>query len=156
MSPASQPANVNGMDRAHALAVLRALHDAQNAMYSGDGMDAVRALLSEEIEWHVPGENAIAGDYHGIDEVVDYFYRRRALASNTLRLHPGEIFVGDTRVAVLTDGTAIFGGVEHRWFTVGLYRLRGQQIAACWLLPLDQDAFDHAWAPHHAAALRTA
>ena len=135
------------MDRDHALSVLRALHDAQNVMYSGGEMDDVRALLTEEIEWHVPGENAITGDYHGADEVVDYFNRRRAIASSTLRLHPGEILVGDNHVAVLTDGTAMFGGVEHRWSTVGLYLLRGQQIAACWLLPLDQQAFDRAWTP---------
>jgi len=102
------------MDRDRALSVLQALHDAQNAMYSGGEVNAVRALLTDEIEWHVPGENAIAGDYHGIDEVVDYFHRRRALASNTLRLHPGEILVGDTHVAVLTDGSAIFDGIEHR------------------------------------------
>ncbi len=80
---------------------------------------AVRALLSEGIEWHVPGENAIAGDYHGVEEVVDYFHRRRALASSTLRLHPGEILMGATHVAVLTDGTATLCGVEHRWSTVG-------------------------------------
>jgi ketosteroid isomerase-like protein len=79
------------MDRDHALSVLQALHDAQNAMYSGGEADAVRALLSEEIEWHVPGENAITDDYHRVEEVVDYFHRRQALASNTLRLHPGEI-----------------------------------------------------------------
>lgn len=147
MIPARQPAGACGMDHAHALSVLRALHDAQNAMYSGGGADAVRALLTEEIEWHVPGENAIAGDYHGIDEVIDYFCRRRALASNTLRLHPGEILVGAAHVAILTDGTATLDGVEHRWSTVGLYRLRGQQIAACWLLPLDQHAFDCVRAP---------
>jgi len=135
------------MDRDRALSVLQALHDAQNAMYSGGEVNAVRALLTDEIEWHVPGENAIAGDYHGIDEVVDYFHRRRALASNTLRLHPGEILVGDTHVAVLTDGSAIFDGIEHRWSTTGLYRLSGEQIAACWLLPLDQHAFDRAWTP---------
>jgi hypothetical protein len=39
----------------------------------------------------------------------------------------------------------MFDGVEHRWSTVGLYRLQGQRIAACWLLALDQSAFDRAW-----------
>jgi hypothetical protein len=34
---------------------------------------------------------------------------------------------------------------EHRWSTVGLYRFRGEQIAACWLLPLDAAAFDWIW-----------
>jgi ketosteroid isomerase-like protein len=133
------------MDPAHAESLLQALHGAQNAMYSGGETDAVRALLAEDIEWHVPGENQIAGDYHGIDEVIGYFHRRRALASNTLRLHPGEMLIGDTHIAVLTDGTAVLSGVEHRWSTLGLYRLRGEQIAGCWLLALDQSAFDHAW-----------
>ena len=94
----------------------------------------------------MPGENAIAGDYHGRDEVLDYMRRRRDLASNTFRLHPGEVLSGDgEHVAVLTDGTATIDGVERRWSTVGLYRLRGEQVAACWLLPLDAKAFDAYW-----------
>jgi hypothetical protein len=61
-------------------------------------------------------------------------------------MHPGEVLVGTDHVAVLTDGSATIGGREHRWSTVGLYRLRGDRIAACRLLPLDPDAFDAAWA----------
>lgn len=134
------------MDRAAAMSLLEALHDAQNAMYAGGEIDAVRALLTEDVEWHVPGTNAISGDYRGIAEVMRYFQRRRALASNTLRLYPGEVLVGDHRhVAVLTDGTAVLAGVQHRWSTVALYRLQDRQIAACWLLTLDQRAFDLAW-----------
>jgi uncharacterized protein len=133
------------VDRGHALSVLEALHNAQNTMYAGGETDAVRALLTDDVEWHVPGENAIAGNYHGAEEVIDYFKRRRALATNTLRLHPGEVLVGDSHVAALTDGTATLDGVKHRWSTMGVYRLRGEQIAACWLLALDQYAFDRAW-----------
>jgi hypothetical protein len=94
----------------------------------------------------VPGDNAIAGDYSGRDEVLAYMARRRDLADLTFRLHPGEVLRGDgEHVAVLTDGTAILDGVERRWSTVGLYRLRGERIAACWLLPLDARAFDDCW-----------
>jgi hypothetical protein len=61
-------------------------------------------------------------------------------------MHPGDLLSGDgDRVAVLTDGTATIGGVERRWSTVGLYRLREGRVAACWLLPLDQAAFDAIW-----------
>ena len=109
-------------------------------------MEPVQVLLTEDIEWHVPGINAISGDYRGIDAVIGYFLRRRALAANTFRLHPREMLVGDQdHLAVLTDGTAILNGSEHRWSTIGLYRIRGGRIAACWLLPLDQSAFDRAW-----------
>jgi ketosteroid isomerase-like protein len=134
------------VDRASAQSVLHKLHAAQNAMYAGGDVDAVRALLAEDIAWHVPGRNAIAGVYRGRDEVLAYFRRRRELAGHTMRLHPREIMVGDgDHIGALTDGTATIDGVEYRWGTVGLYRVRDGLIAACWLLPLDPDVFDRVW-----------
>jgi hypothetical protein len=63
-------------------------------------------------------------------------------------MHPRDVLVGDgDEVAVVTDGTAVIGGVERCWSTVGLYRIRQERVAACWLLPLDADAFDAIWGP---------
>jgi hypothetical protein len=127
-------------------AVLARLHAAQAAFYSGEDEAGVRDVLTEDIAWHVPGENAIAGDYHGIDEVLAYFARRRDLADRTFRMHPRDILVGDgDHVAALTDGTAVIDGAERRWSTVGLYRISEDRVAECWLLPLDPAAFDAIW-----------
>ena len=135
------------MERAAAVAVLGRLHAAQGDFYAGGAGEPLRALLHPDIEWHVPGRNAIAGDYHGIEDVMAYFARRRDHAARTFRMHPGDVLVGEgDRVAVLTDGTARIGGREERWSTVGLYRLAGERIAGCWLLALDQSAFDRIWA----------
>jgi tRNA-Thr(GGU) m(6)t(6)A37 methyltransferase TsaA len=135
------------MDRAAAESLLSRLHAAQNAMYAGGDLEPVRALLTSDVEWTIPGDNAISGRYRGVEEVLEYFDRRRRLAADTLRLHPGDLLVGDgEHLAALTDGSATIAGVEHRWSTVGLYRVRDQLIAACWLLPLDPAAFDRAWA----------
>jgi ketosteroid isomerase-like protein len=135
------------MDREVATRVLRRLHEAQAAFYAGGPADALREVLTEDIAWHVPGDNAIAGDYLGFDAVLAYFARRRDLAARTFRMHPGEVLLGEAEhVAVLTDGTATIGGRERRWSTVGLYRLRGERVAACWLLPLDAREFDAVWA----------
>ena len=132
--------------RDQAIEVLRRLHDAQGELYAGGDDVAVRKVLTDDTEWHVPGDNAIAGDYHGIDAVLEYFAHRRDLAANSLKLHPGEILTGDgDHVAALTDGTATIDGRKHRWSTVGLYRLRGDRVCACWLLPLDPAAFDAVW-----------
>jgi ketosteroid isomerase-like protein len=134
------------MERRVAADRLRRLHAAQGAFYAGEPADELRTLLAPDIVWHVPGSNAIAGVYEGIDAVLEYFARRRDLAGRTFRMHPGELLVGDgDHVAVLTDGTAVIDGTEHRWSTVGLYQFRGEQIAACWLLPLDPAAFDRIW-----------
>ena len=134
------------MDRAEALELLGRLHDRQGAFYAGGEEAPIRALLTDDVHWHVPGHNAIAGDYQGIDNVVAYFRRRRDLVDRTFRMHPGDVLVGDgDRVAVLTDGTAVVGGVERRWSTVGLYQLRDGRVGACWLLPLDPATFDDIW-----------
>jgi ketosteroid isomerase-like protein len=134
------------MDRDEARRILAGLHEAQGAFYAGGPPEPLRALLADDIVWVVPGTNAIAGEYRGIDEVMAYFARRRDLAGHSFRMHPGDLLTGDgDRVAVLTDGTATIDGVERRWSTVGLYRLHEGRVAACWLLPLDPGAFDAIW-----------
>ena len=140
------------MDRAKAIERLARLHVAQGAFYAGGPDAPLRALLTEDATWHVPGTNAIAGDHCGREEVMAYFARRRDLAQRTFRLHPGEVLTGEgDHVAVLTDGTAVIGGREARWSTVGLYRFDGDCVAACWLLPLDPAAFDAVWTPEAGA-----
>jgi uncharacterized protein len=137
--------------REQAERILARLHQAQGAFYAGGPRDPLHAVLTEDIVWVVPGRNAIAGEYRGLDAVIDYFTRRRAIADRSFRMHPGELLVGDgDHVAVLTDGTATIDGVGHRWSTVGLYRLRGDRVAACRLLPLDPEAFDAIWSPRAA------
>jgi ketosteroid isomerase-like protein len=135
------------MTRADAQRVLTRLHAAQGAFYAGGPHEPLRDVLTEDVVWVIPGRNAIAGEYRGIDAVLAYFARRRDLADRSFRMHPGDVLVGEgDHVAVLTDGTATIAGVEHRWSTVGLYRLRGERVAACWLLALDAAAFDAIWA----------
>lgn len=126
--------------------VLRRLHEAQDRFYAGGGSEPLRDMLTDDVTWTVPGRNRLAGAYRGIAEVFGYFERRRDIAECTLRLHPVDVLVGDgDTVASLTDGTATIGGTEHRWSTVGLYRVRDGKIAACWLLPLDAELFDRIW-----------
>ena len=136
------------VDRQRAADLLQRLHRAQGKFYAGGCEGELRSLLSDEVRWHVPGQNAIAGVYCGIDQVIRYFVRRRELAGGSLRLHPGELMIGDGQmVASLTEGTAVLGGEAHRWSTVGLYRLGLDQIEACWLLPLEPATFDRIWKP---------
>ena len=134
------------MDADAAIALLDRLHEAQNELYAGGSEAAMRELLVADITWTVPGDSPIAGTYHGLEEVFDYFRRRRELAGRTFRMQRRDVLVGEgDRVAALTDGTATIGGVERRWSTVGLYEVADGRVAACWLLPLDQRAFDTIW-----------
>ena len=134
------------MNRDTAIDVLDRLHKAQNEFYAGGSGTGLRRLLAPNITWIVPGDNRIAGTYRGHEDVFEYFRRRRDLARHTFRMKRRDVLVGDgNRLAAITDGFATIRDVAYRWSTVGLYDVTGRQIAACWLLPLDQRTFDAIW-----------
>jgi uncharacterized protein len=134
------------MDRNTAIGLVDRLHRAQNQLYAGGSGAALEQLLAPNITWTVPGDNRIAGTYRGLEQVLDYFRRRRDIAGHTFRIERRDVLVGDgDRLAVLADGFATIRDVDHRWSTVGLYDVVDQRITACWLLPLDQAAFDAIW-----------
>ncbi len=134
------------MNREVAVRLLDRLQAAQNELYAGGSHAALKPLLAPNITWTVPGDNLIAGTYHGLEEVLGYFGRRRDLADRTFQMTRRDVLVGDgDQVAALTDGSATIRNVDHRWSTVGLYAVINGRIAACWLLPLDQPMFDAIW-----------
>lgn len=113
----------------------------QRAMYRGGPVGPVAELLHDDIVWHVPGDNAIAGEHRGRDAVIAYFMRRRALAGGDMVITEHGHLVHEDTFVQIADGS--FG--EHRWRTAGVYRVRDGRIAEAWLVPADQAAFDAAW-----------
>jgi acyl-CoA thioester hydrolase len=142
----SVPDGGRGIDRAVAAELLGRLHRAQGVFYAGGDDGPLREVLDAGVRWYVPGRNAIAGEYHGVDAVLGYMTARRDLANASFRLHPGELLVGgQDHIASLTDGSAVIDGIERRWSTVGLYRIGAGRVAECRLLPLDAQQFDDIW-----------
>jgi ketosteroid isomerase-like protein len=134
------------VNRGTAIGLLDRLHKAQNEFYAGGSGGDLERLLAPNVVWTVPGDNRIAGNYRGLAKVLGYFRRRRDLADHTFQMKRRDVLVGNgDRLAALTDGFATIRDVDHRWSTVGLYDVIDRQIAACWLLPLDQPAFDAIW-----------
>jgi ketosteroid isomerase-like protein len=135
------------MEHSAAVGLLTELHAAQNAFYAGGDDLELQRLLSQDVIWTVPGRNAIAGVYRGLDQVLGYFDRRRRIAAGTFRMRTRNVLVGaeGPEIAALTDGDAVVRGRPRRWSTVGLYEVRAGQIARCWLLPLDPVEFDDIW-----------
>jgi ketosteroid isomerase-like protein len=125
--------------------LVREFHEAQGRFYAGGEIEPLRAYLAEDIVWHVPGRNAIAGDHAGLPAVIEYFERRRALSKATFRIHVREVLASDELVMQLADGVAERDGRQLDWRTVGVFRVAGGRIAECWLVPFDQYAFDEVW-----------
>jgi hypothetical protein len=111
---------------------------AESACCLGGDADALRALLTDYVAWHIPARHAIAGDY-------------RADVSDTPEGRAGRR--GRRHRRLVTDSTAIVRGVQRRWSTVGLYQIRQQRLAA---MPVatpaevhrSRSATQRAWAIH--------
>jgi [ribosomal protein S5]-alanine N-acetyltransferase len=127
--------------------VVDAFYAVQRRFYAGDATEQdLTPFLAPGIAWHVPGENAIAGDYRGRDAVLTYFRRRRELAQSSFVIIPRGTLADASRVVHFADGEATLGGKLRRWRTVGIFEVAAGLIAECWLLPFDQGAFDAIWA----------
>jgi ketosteroid isomerase-like protein len=125
--------------------LIRAFHDAQNRFYAGGDQEHVRAMLAEDVAWHVPGRSAIAGDYRGRDEVLRYFVARRELAHATFRIAVRGVLADDERAVIFAGGQVQRDGENAAWETVGVFRIADGKIAECWGLPYDQYSFDEIW-----------
>lgn len=133
------------LSREEASAALKRLHDAQTRCYAGGDVGELEAVLAADVIWHVPGDNAIAGTYRGIEQVVAYMTRRRDLAERSFTMHPQELLVGTDHVASITDGEVRRHGRVETWSTVGLYAIEAGKVTECRLLPFDQRQFDRIW-----------
>jgi ketosteroid isomerase-like protein len=102
-------------------------------------------MLTDDVVWHVPGRSPIAGDHEGIEAVMAYFERRRALARATFRIHVHDVLSHGELVIQLAGGTADLGGREVAWETVGVFKVRDGRIAEGRLVPFDQYLFDEVW-----------
>jgi uncharacterized protein len=129
-----------------AKAVVEEFLTRQREMYAGGDLAPVEELLAEDVVWHVPGTSPIAGDYRGREAVTGYFRLRRELAGGAIRVAKGGEAHHEEALVQLADGRAPLGGREVVWRTAGVYRVADGRIAEAWLIPLDQEQFDRAWA----------
>lgn len=122
----------------------RLLRREYEARANGDDQTLLE-VFSEDIVWHVPGRNKIAGVYHGRDEVMEYVRRRMDLADGTFEIIVEDVLANDSHGLVIASGRASRGGRSYEWRGHGLYRFEGGKIAECWLLPEDPQLFDEIW-----------
>jgi uncharacterized protein len=125
--------------------VVREFHRRQGRFYAGGDPEPLREMLADDVVWHVPGRSPIAGDHEGIEAVMAYFERRRALARATFRVHVRDVLASDDVVIQLAGGTAELGGESVEWETVGVFRVRDGKIAEGRLVPFDLYLFDRVW-----------
>jgi len=115
------------------------------AFAKGD-MAAVGQLLAADIQWHVPGNNPLSGDYKGKDEVFGFFAKIADLSGGNFRLEVHDVVGNDEHVVALVR----FSGSRPDGRTLEapsaqVYHVRDGKAVEFWGMVEDQVKVDAFW-----------
>jgi hypothetical protein len=71
------------------------LRDAYAAFGKGD-LEALQAIWSPQLRWHVPGKSDLAGTYEGIPAVLGFLGQVLERTDGTFRAEPESLFANDS------------------------------------------------------------
>lgn len=108
--------------------------------------DGLSDLLSEDITWHVPGHNPLAGTHHGRIAVLNVLRKLVELTGGTSTVNTAALLTGADLVAVVEKGSARTAAATIEIRNVSLFHVSNGRIQEMWFLPGDQYALDAFWA----------
>jgi ketosteroid isomerase-like protein len=111
------------------------------AAFSQGDMQTVGELLSDDVVWHSPGNNPLAGDYKGKDQVFGLFAKLLEITEGTFHQEIHDLLGSDQHVVALMDE----GWRKPKPFTgrsIHTWHVKGGKAAEFWLFNEDQAAAD--------------
>jgi ketosteroid isomerase-like protein len=115
-----------------------------DAFSKGD-LDALRELFTEDVVWHVPGDNQISGDYVGQDATFGYFGKLMELSDGTFKANLHEILASDGHAVGLHRDTAQRNGKSLDTDEALIFHMRNGKVYEAWEAYPDHGAFDAFW-----------
>ena len=116
------------------------------AAFGRGDIEALRdRYFADDIRWHIPGRSPIAGDYHGVAQVLELFGRLFELSGGTLRIELHDVLANDEHAVALYTTHAEREGRRLEDKTVGTFHIRDGKITEVWTQVTDMYAIDEFW-----------
>ena len=107
---------------------------------------ALIGLFAPDAVWHVPGENAVAGSYTGVAEIVAFLRRTAELTGGTYRVELLWAVADDGRLVAVYRARGEREGRSLDIEQALLVRVENSLWTEIRAQPLAQAAFDEFWA----------
>ena len=115
------------------------------AFVKGD-MEKIAEVFSQDIKWHIGGNNVLTGDYNGQEEVFAFFGKLAEAAEGTFSVEIHDLLASDDHVVVLAKESATRGGTSLERDEVHVWHIDGGKATEFWGIAKDQQETDEFWA----------
>jgi ketosteroid isomerase-like protein len=116
------------------------------AFARGD-LSGLDELLDDDVVWHQPGKNAIAGTYRGKAELLSLFVRIWQETEGSVETRILDVFADDEFAVVLIHAKAERGDLRQDNHVVHVLKLTPEgKLKERWALADDQADIDRFWA----------
>jgi uncharacterized protein len=105
-------------------------------------MATLGELFADDIKWHVPGNNPLAGDLEGKDAVFQNFARIAEMTGGTFRLEIHDVLANDEHGIALVRTSGQREGKSLTDNAVHVLHIQGGKVVEFWNHPGDQAAVD--------------
>ena len=114
------------------------------ASQRGD-MDAAQKRWAEDIRMHIPGRGLLAGDYQGIEQVLQVLARASELSGGTSSTEMHDALANDEHGVVMLTTRGERAGKQLNDNIVIVYHIRNGKVTEIWNHPTDLYAEDEFW-----------
>ncbi len=114
--------------------------------FSKGDLDALRERFSEDVVWHLSGNNPLAGDYKGIDEVFGLFGRLFQETGGSLKNEVHDLLANDEHAVALVRTSAERNGKRLEQNVVHVFHINPEgKTTEFWAFPEDSGVVDDFW-----------
>jgi uncharacterized protein len=110
--------------------------------FAKEDIDAVLAVLADDIVWHVGGVSQLSGDYQGHQGVLRFFGKLAEVTGGTFRLDIHDILANDAHGTVLVTAYGERPGITLEARQVNIWHLADGKATEFWTFAEDQRVID--------------
>ncbi len=120
------------------------LRNGYEAFGKGD-MATITELFSEDVVWHLPGNNQLSGVHRGRDAVFAIFAKTTQLSGGSFKIEVHDVLANDEHAVALTRGTASRQGRQLSSLDTDVYHMSNGKVTEFWSFAEDQRLTDEFW-----------
>lgn len=118
-------------DHPHALM----LYNAHSAFKAGD-VEALFSAMADDVVWHMPGDNCLAGTYRGREEILQNFAMLQA-AVDAYWAYPLDYFASDDHAILIAEVRARKADRSLATKECMTWRIEDGKLKECWHMCLE-------------------